>query len=395
MNRKQIFSEVDNIFTEIVHLRREIHRNPELSFKEFNTANLICDFLEKLGVRYKKLTETGVTGVIGKQNSNQCICFRADIDALPIQEETNLPFASQNPNVMHACGHDIHSSILLGTIKLLKKFEESLPVNVKFIFQPGEEKLPGGALLMIENGVLNDPDVVAIFGQHTDPATQVGAISIAPGTIMASADELYWTLRGKSSHAAQPHLGSDPIRAAVSVANSLYDLPQKFKDPLEPVLLAITSFHGGYATNVYPDDVKLSGTLRTFNQSTREKLIEKIQDFSSKIASCYGVDAIFEPIRGYPPLINDFRLTEFVREQAREILGEENVLKFEPKMWAEDFSYYLQKVPGVFWFLGVKPKMHTGEFYGLHSSKYNPDEEAIRYGIALFVKIAFSFKQKE
>lgn len=391
MNKDVIFSEIDLIFNEIVEIRRIIHQKPELSFKEFKTTDLICNFLDTLGVEYERLIETGVVGLIGKKQSDKCICFRADIDALPIQEETGLPFASKSPNIMHACGHDIHTSILLGTIKVLKKFEDLLPINVKFIFQPGEEKLPGGAKKLIEKGVLSNPNVIAIFGQHTYPETEVGTISIASGTIMASADELYWTLSGKSSHAAQPHLGSDPIRAGISIISSLYDLPSKFKQPLEPALLAITSINGGSATNIFPNEVKIMGTLRTFNQSTRSILLEKIQEFSTKIASCYGVYSSFEPVIGYPPLVNDTKLTEFVKNQAKEILGDKQVLDFEPKMWAEDFSYYLQKVPGVFWFLGVKPKGSDGEFFGLHSSKYNPDEEAMKFGIALFVKLAFSF----
>ncbi|MGB9913702.1 MAG: M20 metallopeptidase family protein, partial [Candidatus Kapaibacteriota bacterium] len=240
MKTYDLFHEIDNIFNVVVEIRRTLHSNPELSFKEFRTAENIQNFLSNIGIKSTRIAETGIVATIGKSNDEKCIAFRADIDALPIQEETNLPFASKSPGVMHACGHDMHTSVLLGSAIILKKFEDLLPIQIKLIFQPAEEKLPGGAKILIEHGVLRNPDVIAVFGEHTDPETEVGSIALAPGTIMASADELYWIVRGKSSHAAQPHLGSDPIRAAVALANSLFDLPNRIRDPLEPLHLAIT-----------------------------------------------------------------------------------------------------------------------------------------------------------
>ncbi|MGB9851935.1 MAG: M20 metallopeptidase family protein [Candidatus Kapaibacteriota bacterium] len=395
MKTYDLFHEIDNIFNVVVEIRRTLHSNPELSFKEFRTAENIQNFLSNIGIKSTRIAETGIVATIGKSNDEKCIAFRADIDALPIQEETNLPFASKSPGVMHACGHDMHTSVLLGSAIILKKFEDLLPIQIKLIFQPAEEKLPGGAKILIEHGVLRNPDVIAVFGEHTDPETEVGSIALAPGTIMASADELYWIVRGKSSHAAQPHLGSDPIRAAVALANSLFDLPNRIRDPLEPLHLAITSFNGGFATNIFPDEVKLMGTLRSFKESTRRVALQHIENISKAISAIYGVNVAFEPIIGYPPLRNDYQLCEFVENIGTEILGSGKVKKFAPKMWAEDFAYYSQLVPSVFWFLGVKPKDYTGEMFGLHSSKYNPDEEAMKYGIAMFVKIGFSYKIKQ
>lgn len=392
MNTEDLFAEIEKIFQQVVEIRRDLHRNPELSFHEFRTAELIQNFLSRWGIENFRIAETGVIATVGNSLSDKCIAFRADIDALPIQEETNLPFASQNSGIMHACGHDIHTSVLLGTAFILKKYEQLLPFRIKLIFQPAEEKLPGGAFQLIQLGVLKNPNVVAVFGEHTDPENEVGTISVSPGTIMASADELYWNLRGKSSHAAQPHLGADPIRASIALASTLYDLPNRIRDPLEPLHLAITSINGGFATNIFPDEVKIMGTLRSFNDETRRRTLKKIEDISRLVSDLFGVDVSFEPKLGYPPLHNDDTLVKFVEKVGMDICGEENVKQFVPKMWAEDFAYYSQNVPSVFWFLGVKPKGYDGEIFGLHSSKYNPDETAIKYGIAMFVKIAFTFE---
>ncbi|MCX7908182.1 MAG: M20 family metallopeptidase [Ignavibacteria bacterium] len=395
MKIDELFTEIDNIYDEIVQVRRTLHKFPELSFQEFKTTEFIQKYLGEIGLEFIRYSETGGAALVGDISNKPCIAFRADIDALPISEETNLPFASDNKGIMHACGHDLHTAILLGTAKLLKKYESELSVCVKLIFQPAEEKLPGGAKLLIEKGVLNNPNVEAVFAQHTDPETEVGKVSLAPGTIMASADELYWIVRGKSSHAAQPHLGSDPIRASVFLSNLLYELPNRMRDPIEPLLLSVTSINGGVATNIYPDEARIMGTLRTFSEVTRKKMLQSIKDVSINVGNIFNVDISFSPILGYPPVVNESELTKFVREVGLEVLGSENVLNFTPKMWAEDFAYYSQNVPSVFWFLGVKPKGYIGEFFGLHSSKFQPDENAIKFGIAMFMMIGLRFGLRE
>lgn len=392
MNNETLFLEIDKIFDEVVQIRRRLHTFPELSFQEFKTTEFIKDFLEKNGIKTFRPLKTGVVGLLGDPTHETCIAFRADIDALPIEEHTNLPFASKNKGIMHACGHDFHTSILMGAAKILKKFEKQLQVNIKLIFQPGEEKLPGGALELIQNGVLENPTVVATFGEHIDPETEVGHISVSSGTIMASADELYWTVRGKSCHAAQPHLGNDTIRATTALLDSLYKLPDRIRNPLEPLLLAVTSINGGYATNVYPNEVKLSGTLRTFNDDVRKSALENIHKICRFVSSAYDLEVEFNPLLGYPPLKNNVTLSNYIKDLGEEVLGNGKVLDFKPKLWAEDFAYYSQKVPSVFWFLGTKPKGDVGEIFGLHSSKLNPDELAIKFGIAMFVKIALTYR---
>ncbi len=392
MNNEALFSEIDEIFDEVIKIRRTLHSLPELSFQEFKTTEFIQNYLEDIGIKAFRLTETGVVGLLGDLSRETCIAFRADIDALPIEEQTNLPFASKNKGIMHACGHDFHTSILLGAARILKKFETRLHVNIKLIFQPGEEKLPGGALKLIQNGVLKNPTVVATFGEHIDPETEVGHISVSGGTIMASADELYWVIRGKGCHAAQPHLGNDTIRATTALLDSLYKLSDRIRDPLEPLLLAVTSVNGGNATNVYPSEVKLSGTLRTFNDDVRKSALENISKICKFIANAYDLDVEFNPLLGYPSLKNDIALSNYIKDLGIGLLGNTKVLDFKPKLWAEDFAFYSQKVPSVFWFLGTKPKGYVGEIFGLHSAKLNPDELAIKFGIAMFVKIALTYQ---
>lgn len=390
MKKENIIAEIEKIYDELIHLRRDLHSHPELSFEEFRTSDLIENYLNKNGIETYRLLPTGVIAELGSKKPK--IILRADIDALPIEETTELQFSSRVPSVMHACGHDIHTTILLGTAKLLKKFENDLPLAVKLVFQPGEEKLPGGAKLLIEKGLLDDPDLFAVFGLHTYPELEVGKISLSSGAIMASADELYWELKGSGSHAGQPHLGNDTILTASHLTMALQSLKNKFINPLQPAIIAITSINGGKATNVFPEQVKIMGTLRTFDEKDRQVLLEKIEIFSRQISSLYAVECKFEPMLGYPPLVNNSSLARQVEQIARSTLGAENVISFQPKMWAEDFAFYSQQVPSAFWFLGVQPKGHKGAFPGLHNPRYNPSEDAIKFGILLYISLAFQIE---
>lgn len=390
MDNKKIFNEIESILNELTQIRRWFHQNPEISFNEFQTTKFIEDYLNSFGIATYRLLTTGTIAEIGSRKPK--LLFRADIDALPIEEKTGLEFASKQEGMMHACGHDIHTTILLGTARLLKKHEEELPVTVKLVFQPGEEKLPGGAKLLIDKGLLDDPDIVAAYGQHTFPELEVGKIAVSAGTIMASADELYWELIGKPSHAAQPHQGCDPILASSHLTLALQSLTNKFIDPLHHSLLSITSINGGTATNIFPEVVKMMGTLRTFDHNEREYLLEKIRIFSSQISSLYGVECKFEPKPGYPPLENNPIAVSRVEQVAFQLIGENNVVQFSKKMWAEDFAYYSQQIPSAFWFLGVRPKDFCGDFPGLHNSHYSPSEESIKFGIAIFLSLALNFK---
>lgn len=371
----------------IINWRRTLHKNPELSFREYETSAFIQQQLADMGIPFRVLAETGVVAHIGK--GDRCIALRADIDALPIQEETDLPFASQNPGVMHACGHDAHTAMLLGAAQILKQQEHSLNGVIKLIFQPGEEKIPGGASIMIREGVLEDPVPEIILGQHVNPAAPVGNASFVAGRMMASADELYWTVHGKSGHAAQPHLSVDPIVIAAHLVTQLQTIISRNLNPFEPGVLSVTSFHGGTVTNIIPEAVEMMGTLRSMNLEWREDAIARIENYSRILATTMGGSCDVNVLRGYPPLINDEQTTIFAREAARDLLGHSNVTPFEPKMWGEDFAYYAQKIPACFWMLGIRSP-HVEETPGLHNCRFVVDENALHIGTALMVNAALT-----
>ncbi len=384
-----IIAEVRNLFDEMLEIRRHIHSNPELSFEEFETAKYIESKLNSYGIESKRMAKTGVVALIGKGQS--CIALRADIDALPILEETGLSYKSLKDGVMHACGHDMHTTMLLATAKILKKYESELKVQVKLIFQPAEEKLPGGAKLMIEEGVLENPKVEAIFGQHIFPEDNLGIISTTSGPVMASADEIYWVVNGKSTHAAQPHQGNDPILASSQLILHYQTLLTKFKDPLESGVLTVSAINGGTATNIIPDRVEMKGTFRAYNNSWREKMHNLIEQNTELISSTYGCETELNIVKGYPPLVNNSELAEYVKNIAKDTLGEDSFKDFVPKMWAEDFAYYSQKIPALFWFVGVKSEEDIS-MPPLHNSKINPLEEAMINGTSMMVAVALKWK---
>jgi len=381
---------IDNEFLNLVaSYRRHIHKYPELSFKEFETSKYIRTILDNFGIENKQIATTGVLAIIGKK-VGKCVALRADIDALPVTEETELEYASANVGIMHACGHDMHTSMLLGAAILLKRFETELNGTVKLLFQPGEEMLPGGATIMIQEGALDEPKVDAIFAQHIYPDAKTGEVLFCNGPALASTNEIYITINGKGSHAAQPHSGNDPILAASQLILHFQTLINKKRNPLEPGVLSITSIQGGNTTNIFPESVKLMGTLRTYNLSWRQEMIELITKSTNEIAQIYGCTADINILNGYPPLVNDNEITEFARANSVILIGERNVKSYQPKLWAEDFAYYLQKVPGTFWLLGVQP--HDKDYLPpLHNSKLNPDENAIKTGITMLVGTAVNY----
>lgn len=388
---KEILKKSEDLYSKMLNIRRTIHQNPELSFEEYETSKYIKNKLDELGIENQIIGKTGVVGLIG--NGDKCVALRADIDALPIEEETGLDFASQNKGVMHACGHDMHTTMLLAAAEILKEMEDSLNGVVKLIFQPGEEKLPGGASILIEEGVLENPKVDAIFGQHIFPGEQEGTVSLNSGPVMGAPDELYFTVKGKSTHAAQPHLGLDPIVAASNLILHFQDLITKYKDPIEPGVLSITSIKGGNSTNIIPDTVELMGTLRSFNESWRNKMHKLIYENSELLSKLYGCEIDVTIKKGYPPVINDEELTNLTIDISKEILGEVNTLEFVPKMWGEDFAFYGKNIPATFWFVGVRPS-ELDDMPALHNSKLSPSEKAMPIGTAMLVNSAINYLKK-
>ncbi len=374
----------------MVSIRRRIHQYPELAFEEYETSKLVAQTLKSLNLKVEAgIAKTGVVGIIeGKAKGKaKVVALRADMDALPIQEQTNLPYASKVPGKMHACGHDSHTAMVLGSAMILNELKEQFSGIVKFIFQPSEEKNPGGASLMIKDGVLDNPRVDLIFGLHVRPDAEPGKVFIKEGPLMASSDEIYIKIKGKGGHGARPHFATDPIVIASEIVLALQKITSRFFDPIEPRVLTIGSIHAGTATNIIPDEATISGTLRTMNEEWRKKAWKLIEKIARGIASTYGADCEVKISKGYPVLINDLEATKFAREKAIELFGKNKVFEARPVMGAEDFAYYLQKVPGCFIWLGAGSKNSK---HDIHSSKFTINEEAMKFGSSILAYLAIS-----
>lgn len=376
---------------EVITIRRHLHQHPELSFRENETAQYIAEKLKEFGVEHEiGIVKTGIVATIkGKNPEHKVIALRADIDALPIQEENDVPYRSQNPGTMHACGHDVHTSSLLGTAKILHALKDEFDGTVKLIFQPGEEKLPGGAKLMIEEGVLENPAPLSIVGQHVYPDLEVGKVGFKSGMYMASADEIHVTVNGKGGHAALPHLNVDPIVIASHIIVALQQLVSRNNKPTTPTVLSFGKIVGDGATNVIPDQVLLEGTFRTMDEEWRADAHQKMKQMAEQMAESMGGSCDFHIEKGYPFLINDDKVTNAAREAAVEYLGAEQVVDLDLRMTAEDFAYYSQQVPACFYRLGTRNEA-KGLVSGLHTSTFNIDEDALELGIGLMAWVALT-----
>lgn len=372
--------------SELIALRRDIHRNPEVAFNEFETTELILNRLKQKGIKnVKRITKTGLYAVINGNKKGKCAALRADIDALPIQENTGLKFASKNPGIMHACGHDSHSAMVFGAALILNGLRNELNGSVKLIFQPAEEKNPGGASVLIKNGILKNPKVDVIFGQHILPGKPAGKVGFYPGVMMASQDEIYITIKGKAGHGAKPQSAIDPIVIASQVVLALQTIVSRNTDPYEPIVITIGKFSGGTINNVIPDKVELAGTVRTLNEKLRKSTLKLIERTIKGICSSAGAGYEFKISPGYPELVNTSAETAFAENAAKEFLGKENVFPGEKFMFAEDFAYYLKKCPGSFYWIGA------GNTSGLHTSTLNLDEKLISQGAAFMAYLAISW----
>lgn len=368
---------------EFIRVRHYLHAHPELSYQEFETSAFIRQHLDALGIPYTIMATTGVTGIIkGRNPESRMVALRADMDALPIQEANNVPYKSTRPGIMHACGHDVHTTCLLGAAKILNELKDEWEGTVKLVFQPGEEKNPGGASLMIKDGVLENPRPQAIFGLHVHPQLNTGQVSFRSGMVMASADELYITVRAKGGHAASPHTTADTILTASHIVTALQQVISRNRDPLQPSVLSITSFQGGHTTNVIPSEVKLMGTFRAMNEAWRHQAHVHIREIVEGIARSMGAEVDLHIDIGYPTVHNNEKLHVVAVEQATALLGEARVEETEIRMGAEDFGYYSQQVPGCFFRLGVM-NQEKGITSGVHTPTFNIDEDAIKTGMAL------------
>ncbi|MBS1733455.1 MAG: amidohydrolase [Bacteroidetes bacterium] len=375
---------------EFIEVRHHLHENPELSYQEFETSKFVQQRLASLGIPFEVKASTGVVGLIkGKNPASRIIALRADMDALPILEENDVPYKSKQPGIMHACGHDVHTTCLLGAAKILNELKAEWEGTVKLIFQPGEEKNPGGASLLIKEGVLENPAPQKIFALHVHPGLPVGKYSFRGGMVMASADEIYITIRAKGGHAAAPQFTADTILIASQVVISLQQIVSRNNNPFNPTVLSITSFQGGNTTNVIPSEVKLMGTLRAMNEDWRFKAHELIIKQTKELVAAMGAQADVHIDVGYPFVLNDVALSAKAMKCAAEFAGKEHVEETELRMGAEDFAYYSHKIPGCFFRLGVgnEAKNITSN---VHTPTFNIDEAAIEKGMGMMAWLAVS-----
>lgn len=368
--------------------RRYLHTNPELSFNEYQTSSFIKARLDEMGISWQSMADTGVVALIkGDKPSGKIIALRADMDALPIHEANDVDYVSKNKGVMHACGHDAHTASLLGVAKILTSLRNHFGGMIKLIFQPAEEKLPGGAEKMIEEGVLKIPAPVAVLGQHVSPVVDAGKIAIRKGKFMASMDEIFVTVWGRGGHGAQPHQNIDPVLIAAQILVALQQIVSRMSNPTMPTVLSFGKFIANGAINVIPDEVYLEGTFRTLDEGWRDEAHLRMKKIAEGIAESMGGSCDFKIVRGYPFLINEEKLTAQIQTFAEEYLGKENVEEAQIWMAAEDFARYSQQIDSCFYLLGVRNE-NKSIASSLHTSTFNIDEDALLHSTGLMAYLA-------
>jgi len=394
---QKIDQEIERYKPEIIKIRRFIHMNPELSNREYETAKLVAAKLTALGLEVKTgVAKTGVVGLLRGGQPGPTVAIRADMDALPIQETSNVAFKSLNPGVMHACGHDIHTSVALGTAMVLSNMKDKIKGNVKFIFQPAEEGAPpdeeGGASLMVKEGVLENPTVGAIFGFHVWPEN-FGQVYFATGDVLASSDLFQITIKGKSAHGARPHEGIDAVVLAAEVITTLQTVISRGLDPVDPAVMTIGKIEGGARFNIIADKVTLNGTVRALSDVNRKKIPHLMESTVKGITQSVGAGYAFDYKQTVPAVFNHIELGETMRPSLVDVMGKDKVLPFAPQMVSEDFSYFGQKIPGFYFFLGVRSPGQAAA--SLHSSNFNPDERSIPQGISLMCHLLLDALEKQ
>lgn len=388
---KRIKQEASELLPELIAIRRHLHMHPELSMQESQTSTYIQARLSEFGIPFNAgMAEHGVVGLIeGKNPTKQVIALRADMDALPITEQNQVDYCSTNPGVMHACGHDVHMTSLLGASKILNSLKDQFEGTIKLIFQPSEERFPGGASIMIKEGVLENPAPDKMFGQHVLPTLEAGKVGLRSGKYMASADEVYLTIKGKGGHGATPELIVDPVLIAAHILVALQQIVSRNAPPQLPALLSFGRFIAEGQTNIIPNEVRLDGTFRTFDEQWRAEAHLKIKNMAQSIARGMGGDCEVFIDKGYPFLVNDETLTKNAKQYAIEYMGKDNVVDLELRMAAEDFAYYSQLVPSCFYRLGTRNES-KGIINNLHTPLFDIDETSLETGAGLMAWMAVS-----
>jgi amidohydrolase len=374
----------------LVEIRRTIHSHPELGFEEVETSRLVSEWLERFGIEVKRgVAKTGVVGLLRGGAPGKTVAIRADMDALPMDEATGVPYASKIKGKMHACGHDAHVTILLGVARFFSSMRDKVKGNIKWIFQPGEEGF-GGGKLMVEAGILEDPKVDAIFAAHVFPFLRTGQVGITEGKAMASSDKFTLRVIGKGGHGAYPHVTHDPILAAGHIITQIQSIVSRNVNPLDSAVVSFGAVHGGRAYNVIPDDVELTGTVRSLNPEVREELKSRIEQITRGVVVSLGLDYHYEFEYGYPVLINDAWMSKLVVSTCSKAIGKDNVEILQPSMGAEDFAYYLEKCPGAIFRLGVRNEK-KGLIQPHHNTLFNIDEDVLPFGVEMFVRVIDEF----
>ena len=387
-----LMREAEAAAPETVEIRRHLHRHPELSFEEYRTAELIANELRRAGYQVTEgVGKTGVVGLLASERPGRTILVRADIDALPIQEVEGRPYGSGTPNVMHACGHDAHVAIALQTAKIVARHRDAWAGQVKFAFQPAEETI-GGAEAMIAEGVLENPRPDAVVGLHVWSPLPAGVVGVKAGPLMASADEVRITIKGRGAHGAMPHLGVDPIAVAAQVITTLQTIVAREIHPLQPALVTIGRIHGGSAYNIIPDQVEMAGTVRAFDPNLRQYLIDRVEAIVAGVCAATRAEYTFQPLYGCPAVHSDEQIAEFVRSVATDLVGAENVVVPEQTMGGDDMAYFLDAVPGCYFFLGgADPTVGSGPSH--HRADFDIDERCLPIGTAVLAKSVLEFLQ--
>ncbi len=376
--------------TDVISMRRYLHENPELSFQEVETGKFVAHKLQEYHIPYiHGIADNGVVGLIeGRNPHKKVVALRADMDALPIKEANDVPYKSKKDGIMHACGHDAHTSSLLGAAKILNELKEEFEGTIKLIFQPAEEKTPGGASIMIKEGVLENPKPVSIIGQHVHPPLEAGKVGLKGGIYMASSDELYLTIKGRGGHGAMPQECIDPILIAAHIITALQQVVSRNADPSVPTVLTLGKINSkGGATNVIPDEVRIEGTFRTLNETWRTEAKRRMRKIAEGIAESMGGECIFTVEHGYPVLFNDEKLTHHIKQLMIEYAGAENVIDLPMRMTSEDFAYYSQEMPACFYRLGTGNKARN-IVSGLHTDTFDIEESSLELSIGLLAWLA-------